>query len=39
MAINSDQETQYPTALVPGEMISIPSILDIQDFYTFNKKQ
>lgn len=39
MAITIDQETDYPTALIPGEMISIPSILDIQDFYSFNKKQ
>lgn len=38
MAITDDQEAEFPDAFKVGELINIPNILDIQEFYSFNKK-
>ena len=37
-AIDDDQEFNFPDALKIGELINIPNLLDIQEYYSFNKK-
>jgi len=38
-ATDYDSEIEFPDAFKIGMMINIPNILDIQEFFTFNKQQ
>lgn len=37
--VDEDSEVIFPDAFKIGMMINIPSILDIQEYFTFNKQQ